>query len=300
MKTSAFDGVEAFLAVAELRSFTGAAARLGITPTAVSKAVKLLERRHGVILFQRTTRNVAPTEAGLALFAGMRPAAAQIGDAFAALNLYRDSPSGTLRLTVPRALGPMVLTPLVTRMRRACPDVKFDISLDDGAVDLLARGFDAGIRIGESVAQDMVALRLTPDLLWSVVGAPAYFDDSGVPATPEQLVEHETIRYRFLTSGAVARWKFIRDGRAFHVETGGALVVNDTTLIAQFVRHGLGLAYLPEIEIAPDLTAGRLLRVLQPFMPPTSGLYLYFPQSTQHQPKLRALIDMAASLRDGK
>lgn len=118
MKTSAFDGVEAFLAVAELRSFTGAAARLGVTPAAGSKAVKLLEWRHGVILFQRTTRNVVPTEAGLALFAGMRPAAAQIGDAFAALNLYRDSPSGTLRLTVPRALGPMVLTPLVTRMRR--------------------------------------------------------------------------------------------------------------------------------------------------------------------------------------
>ncbi|WP_038493071.1 LysR family transcriptional regulator [Janthinobacterium agaricidamnosum] len=296
MKTSAFDGVEAFLAVAELKSFTTAAARLGITPTAVSKAVKLLEQRHGVILFQRTTRNVALTEAGLSLFAGMRPAAAQIGDAFAALNAYRDRPSGTLRLTVPRALGALVMQPLASRMRQNCPDVKLDISLDDGTVDLVEQGYDAGIRLGQSVAQDMVAIRLTPDLSWSVVGAPSYFAAHGRPATPEQLVRHETIRYRFLTSGTLPRWKFIEQGQAFHVETSGGLIVNDTTLIAHFARQGLGLAYMADMEIAGDVAAGRLERVLESYIPATPGLYLYFPVRTQHQPKLRALIDLAAQL----
>ena len=169
MKTNAFDGVETFLAVAELKSFTAAAARLGITPAAASKAVKVLELRHGVILFQRTTRNVALTEAGLSLFADLRPAAAQVGDAFAALTAYRDSPIGTLRLTVPRALGAALVKNLVAACRRTYPDVKIDISLDDGAVDLIAQGFDAGIRLGHAVAQDMVAIQLTPALRWSAM-----------------------------------------------------------------------------------------------------------------------------------
>jgi DNA-binding transcriptional LysR family regulator len=297
MKDRSLDSVKTFLAVAECKSFTAAAARLDVTPAAVSKTIKVMEKRHGVVLFQRTTRSVALTEVGASLFTSLRPAAVQIDDAFAALNAYRNHPVGTLRLTVPRALGSLVLKPLVSHFRRVCPDVTLDISLDDGTLDLVASGFDAGIRLGQSVAQDMVAVRLTPDLSWSVVGSPAYFSRATRPLVPEDLIQHETIRYRFLTSGALHQWKFTKNRRPLVVETPGRLIVNDTTLIAEFARTGLGLAYLADIEVEGDLDSGRLEQVLKPFIPKTSGLYLYFPAQTQKQPKLRAFIDVAVDFR---
>lgn len=295
-ENTSLDGVKTFLAVAELKSFTAAAGRLGVTPTAASKAIKAMEQRHGVVLFQRTTRRVALTEAGASLFSHLRPAAAQIDDAFASLNAYRDHPMGTLRLTVPRALGSLVIKPLVAHFRLACPLVTLDVSLDDAAVDLVGSGFDAGVRLGQSVARDMVAVRLTPDLHWSVVGAPSYLAKAGIPLTPEELMRHETIRYRFLTSGALHHWKFVRGSQCFQVETPGGLIVNDTTMIAAFAREGLGLAYLADVETAEDVSQGRLQRVLKTFIPTTSGLYLYFPAATQKQPKLRAFIDIAVDL----
>ena len=295
MKPVSLGSIRIFLAVAEARSFTAAAIRLGVTPAAASKAVKLLETQHGVIVFVRNTRRVALTEAGSVLYASLLVASSQIDEAFAALTRFRDRPAGTLRLTVPRALGAWVLRGLAPRFRHACPDVSLDISLDDGEVDLLEQGFDAGIRLGQSVAQGMVAVRLTGDLAWSVVGAPAYFARAGRPAVPEELMRHETVRYRFQRSKALAPWAFVRDGERFHVETGHKLVVNDTGLIADFVRSGLGLAYLPDIEIAHDLADGRLERVLAPFIPSSSGLFLYFAARTQSQPKLRAFIDMATA-----
>ncbi|HEX8614492.1 MAG TPA: LysR family transcriptional regulator [Telluria sp.] len=293
MSDPSFDGLRAFLAVAELSSFTAAAARLGVTTTAVSKAVKLLEERHGAILLRRTTRHVALTEAGAALFALLRSAVDQIDQAFAALHASNGRPSGTLRLTMPRALGALQIAPLAERFRRRCPDVTLDIALDDGAVDLVAAGFDAGIRLGQSVAQDMVAVRLTPDLRWSVLASPAYLDRMGRPATPDALAAHQSLRYRFPGSGALQRWEFVRDGHAFHVDTSGGLIVNDTTLIRQFALAGMGLAYLPDMEAGADIDAGRLERVLASFVPTTSGLFIYFPVRTQHQPKLRAFIDLA-------
>lgn len=293
MANTSFDGLKAFLAVAELKSFTAAAARLDVTTTAVSKAVKLLERRNDVVLFQRTTRNVALTEAGANLFARLRAAVDQIDDAFADLHAAQGRPSGTLRLTMPRALGALAIEPLTLHYRRVCPEVALDISLDDGAVDLVAGGFDAGIRLGQAVALDMVAVRLTPDLPWSVVGSPAYFARAGRPASPEDLVRHETLRYRFLASGRLHHWEFHRNEQAFQVETSGKIVVNDTTLIRSFACAGMGLALLPDMETVADIDDGRLERVLQAFVRPTSGLFLYFPMRTQHQPKLRAFIDTA-------
>lgn len=295
MKPYSMEAIRIFLAVAEARSFTAAAIRLGVTPAAASKAVKLLEAQHGVIVLVRNTRRVALTEAGSALYASLLAATTQIDEAFLALTRYRDRPAGTLRLTVPRALGALVLKDLGPRFQRAYPDVALDISLDDGEVDLLEQGFDAGIRLGHQLAQGMVAVRLTDDLAWSVVGAPAYLARAGRPRIPEDLVRHATVRYRFHRSRALAPWSFVRDGDRFQVETGQQLVANDTGLIADFVRSGLGLAYLPDIEIAADLAAGRLERVLQPFVPRTAGLFLYFAAKTQSQPKLRALIDMAAA-----
>jgi DNA-binding transcriptional LysR family regulator len=293
MADTTFDGLQAFLAVAELRSFTAAAARLNVTTTAVSKAVKLLEVRHATVLFQRTTRHVALTEAGAALYGRLRGAVDEVDAAFAALHDAGGRPSGTLRLTMPRALGALLIEPLAARYRQACPDVTLDLSLNDGAVDLVAGGFDAGIRLGMAVAQDMVAVRLTPDLAWSVVGAPAYFAHAGRPETPEALLAHEALRYRFVASGGLPRWAFARDGQAFHVEPSGKIIANDTTMLRAFALAGLGLAYLPDMEAGADIAAGRLERVLADYVPTTSGLFLYFPVRTQQQPKLRAFIDLA-------
>ncbi|MGH8411817.1 MAG: LysR family transcriptional regulator, partial [Pseudomonas sp.] len=224
MNLDPFNGLTEFLAVAELKSFTQAAARLGVTPTAVSHAVKTLEKRTGVVLFQRTTRRVALTEAGMTLYSRLRPAAGEIDEALAALSGYRDRPMGTLRLTVPRLSGKLLIEPLFPRFREAFPDVVLDISLDDATVDLVTEGFDAGIRLGESIDKDMVAVRLTPDLNWSVVGSPAYFAKAGKPTTPEALTAHQTIGYRFLTSGMAHRWEFERAGREFTVGVQGGLI----------------------------------------------------------------------------
>jgi DNA-binding transcriptional LysR family regulator len=262
MKTASLEAIRIFIAVAETKSFTAAAIRLGVTPAAASKAVKLLEAQHGVMVFSRNTRRIALTEAGGVLYSSLLAATSQIDDAFLALTRFRDRPSGTLRLTVPRALGALVLKGLAPRFQRAHPDVSLDISLDDGEVDLLEQGYDAGIRLGQQVAQGMVAVRLSDDLKWSVVGSPAYFARAGRPQQPEELVRHETVRYRFHSSKQLPRWSFVRDGDSFHVETGQKLVVNDTGLIADFAH--------------------------------SSGLFLYFAAKTQSQPKLRAFIDMAA------
>jgi DNA-binding transcriptional LysR family regulator len=295
MKNTSLDGIRNFLAVAEHKSFSAAALHLGVTPTAVSKAVKVLEQQHGLMLFKRNTRSVALTEAGASLYGSLARATTQIDDAFAALAVFRDRPVGNLRLTVPRALGALVMKAVMPRFRSGFPEVTIDLSLDDGAVDLVAQGYDAGIRLGQSVEQDMVAVRLTGDLSWSVVGSPDYFERAGRPATPEDLLRHETMRYRFHTSGALHKWRFVRDGEEFFVETAAAIVVNDTTLIADFARSGLGLAYMPDVEIEQDIASGRLERVLQSYVPVSTGLFLYFPARTQSQPKLRAFIDTIRS-----
>jgi DNA-binding transcriptional LysR family regulator len=295
MKNTSLDGIRNFLAVAEHKSFSAAALHLGVTPTAVSKAVKVLEQQHGLMLFKRNTRSVALTEVGASLYGSLARATTQIDDAFAALAVFRDRPVGNLRLTVPRALGALVMKAVMPRFRSEFPEVTIDLSLDDGAVDLVAQGYDAGIRLGQSVEQDMVAVRLTGDLSWSVVGSPDYFERAGRPATPEDLLRHETMRYRFHTSGALHKWRFVRDGEEFFVETAAAIVVNDTTLIADFARSGLGLAYMPDVEIEQDIASGRLERVLQSYVPVSTGLFLYFPARTQSQPKLRAFIDTIRS-----
>jgi DNA-binding transcriptional LysR family regulator len=297
MKNHTLDGIRTFLAVARLQSFSAAAQSMEVTPTAVSKAIKVMERQHSVVLFIRNTRNVALTEAGAALYTTLAGAAKQIDDAFAALSLYRDKPAGKLRLTVPRALGALVMRTVIPRFRADHPAVAIDLSLDDAPVDLIAQGYDAGIRLGQSVEQDMVAVRLSGELQWSVVAAPEYLARRGTPALPEELLHHDTLRYRFHGSGALHRWRFVRKGEDYLVETDTALVVNDTTLLADFTRSGLGLAYLPDVEIAADLANGRLVRVLASWVPTTTGLFLYFPVHSQNQPKLRAFIDTALALR---
>lgn len=291
-----FTGLSAFLAVAEAGGFTGAAARLGVSPAAVSQAVKALEGRLGTLLFVRTTRRVGLTEAGTALLARVGPATAEIASAIEAAGAMGSVPTGLLRLTVPRMAVPLVVEPVVAALRRSHPRIAVEIAVDDATVDVTARGYDAGIRIGEYVERDMVAVRLTRDIAWSVVGSPAYLDARGRPERPEDLTRHEAIRYRFPTSGAIYRWEFERDGRALTVDPPGSLIVNDGDLLFAFARAGLGLSYVADIAVAAELASGQLEQVLQPFLPRTPGLFLYFPRRAQDQPKLRAFIDVARAV----
>lgn len=290
-RTDGFSGLSEFLAVAEHSSFRLAAARLSVTPAAVSQAIRALESRLGVSLFQRTTRSVGLTEAGRALLSRVRPAAAEIGDACEAIGAMRDRPGGLLRLSVPRISVPLIIEPVLPAFRQAYPDVGVEIDVNDAAIDLTAGGFDAGIRIGESIERDMIAVRLTPDIRWSIVGAPAYFTARGRPRTPEDLNNHECIRYRFAGSGSIYRWEFEREGREFSLDAPGSVIVNDGELQTTLAKKGLGLVYTANLVVEREIVSGELESVLAPFLPVTPGLFLYFPARTQTQPKLRAFID---------
>ena len=291
MATTSLDSIRAFLAVAKTHSFTAAAQSLEISPTAVSKAVRVMETKHGVELFQRTTRSVALTEAGAALYERLLVASEQIDEAFSSLNAYRDRPIGTLRVTAPRALGAIVFKRVIAQLRNKYPELRLELSLNDGIVDLVRSGFDAGIRLGHAVEQDMVAVRISPDLNWSVVASTAYIKKAGKPTKPMDLLTHQTIQYRFVSSGTVPPWRFLVDDEELLLQTERSIVVNDTATIAEFARQGLGLAYLPDIEIENDINNGQLVRVLTKYVSATPGLFLYFPQRSQRQLKLRALIE---------
>jgi DNA-binding transcriptional LysR family regulator len=291
-RSDGFSGLSEFLSVARHASFRAAAAELGVTPAAVSQAIRTLETKTGLVLFQRTTRRVGLTEAGEKLLARVRPAAAEIDGAFEALTDLRERPAGLLRLSVPRVALPLVIEPALPEFRRAYPDVAVDIDVNDAAVDLMANNLDAGIRIGEQVERDMIAVRLTPDLRWCVLGSPAYFAARGRPRTPEELTRHECIRYRFLTAGSIYRWEFVRAGREFSVDAPGNVTVNDGGLMMTCALKGMGLVYTADLFAARELAAGQLESVLEEFLPTTPGLFLYFPARTQTQPKLRAFIDM--------
>jgi len=296
MANDPFNGLREFLAVAESSSFTAASATLGVTPNAVSQTIRALEARLGLQLFVRTTRRVALTEAGSAFLSRVRPAASEIADAYELLGDFRDRPMGNLKLTVPRMAIPLVLTPLLPRFRQAYPDVSVEISIDDAAVDITERGFDAGIRIGEAVERDMIAVRLTPDITWAVVGAPSYFVKRGRPQTPEELTRHEAIRYRYPASGTIYRWEFEREGRDFSVDVPGGLTVNDFQMLVEMAQAGTGLAYLPDLSVRDAVASGRLERVLEAYLPRSPGLFIYFPAKAQTQPKLRALLDLTAKV----
>jgi DNA-binding transcriptional LysR family regulator len=287
-----FTGLSEFLAVATHASFRAAASELGVTSAAVSQAVRSLEERVGLPLFQRTTRNVALTEAGARLFARLSPAATEIGEAFDDLGELRERPMGNLRLSVPHIAIELVMLRALPEFRKAYPDVTIEIDVNDASIDLNEGQFDAGIRIGEFIERDMVAVRLTPDFRWLVVGAPAYFAIHGRPRSPQDLTKHDCIRYRFPTARTVYRWQFQRRGRDFSLDPPGAIVVNDHLAMISLAERGLGLAYTADLVAAPEIASGNLEAVLGSHLPTRPGLFLYFPKRIQAQPKLRAFIDV--------
>jgi DNA-binding transcriptional LysR family regulator len=279
-----------FLAIARHRSFRRAADEMGCTPSALSHALRSLEERLDVRLFNRTTRSVALTEAGQQLFARVAPAFRDIDDALEDLNTFRGTPIGTLRLNAARSSAEMVVRPLVSRFLAAHQRVQVDIVVSNALVDLVSGGFDAGIRFGETIAQDMIAMPIGPRQRSAVVASPDFLARHARPARPEDLKTLPCIRLRF-DSGRYYAWEFERGGVELAVEVDGPLTMNDQSLMVEAALDGVGLAYAFEGQVAALVAAGRLVRVLEDWCPSYSGFYLYYPSRRQLPAALRAFVD---------
>ncbi|HEU5274543.1 MAG TPA: LysR family transcriptional regulator [Xanthobacteraceae bacterium] len=290
VRQHALDGVEAFLSVAQHRSFRRAAAALGVTPSAMSQAVRALEARVGAALFIRTTRSVGLTEAGARFLSRAKPAFAEL---VAAAEVARDlgqRPAGLLRLSVPRAVVPILLQPLIASFCARYPEVEVEIAASAELIDLAAEGYDAGIRLGQFIAADMVAVRLTRPFRFVIVGSPAYLARRGTPERPDDLRRHACLRMR-RSNGALAHWSLADKGRAIEVAVSGPLIANDFPTLLGGAIEGVGLVQAPEPVAAAAVPAGKLVRVLEPFAPMAPGVFLYYPSRHQMTPKLRAFID---------
>jgi len=281
-----------FLAVATHRSFRQAAVELGVTPSALSHSLRALEERLGVRLLNRTTRSVALTEAGERLLGHIRPAFLDIRDAIDDLNAFRGQPMGTLRLNAARQSAHLVLLPLVTRFLRAYPDVRVEVRVDDALSDIVSEGFDAGVRFGERIAADMIAVPLGPRQCSAVIASPEFLERHAAPRTPLELRGLPCIRYRFL-GGVVYRWEFERDGEELEVEVDGPLTLSDQELMIDAALAGVGLAYVFEGRVTDLLAQGRLVRVLEDWCPDYPGFFLYYPSRRQLPAALRAFVDFA-------
>ncbi|OEZ93008.1 HTH-type transcriptional regulator PgrR [Janthinobacterium sp. HH107] len=281
----------AFAAVARLRSFRKAALERGVSASALSHALRALEERLGVRLLNRTTRSVTPTEAGQQLLARLAPAMREIDDALQDLSALQDVPAGTLRLNVPRPAARLLLAPMLAGFVARYPRVQVEVVTDDGMIDIVRDGFDAGIRFGEQVAADMIAVPVGAPQPFVVVASPAYLAAHGAPGTPRDLLAHACIGRRF-PSGRQYVWEFGQDGEAVSIAVGGPLVFDDDELMLRAARDGAGLAYVYEADARADIAAGRLACVLERCLPPPSRYFLYYPSRRQMPAVLRAFVDM--------
>lgn len=291
MRGAEYAELVAFIAVAQEKSFAQASVRLGSSRSALSHTIRSLEDRLGARLLNRTTRSVGLTEAGLMLFSRISPAFAEIRDAVARVRQFSDCPSGDVRITLPRLAAELVLAPVIGRFRREYPEVRLELSVNDALTDIVASGFDAGIRPGEMVQRDMLAVRVTPDLRFAIVGSPDYFQERPAPSVPGDLVKHDCINYRFTESGGVHRWPLAKEGKHFDVAVNGALILNDSNLVMLAAIEGAGLACTLESQVASHLATGNLIRVLEDWCPQFPGFFLYYPSQSHMAPALRVLID---------
>jgi len=290
VRHGALDGVEVFLTVAQHRNFRRAAAELGVTPPPIGQAVCALEARVGATLFARTTRSVGLTEAGERFLARAKPAFEELVAAGRVAGELGQRPAGLLRLSVPRAVVPIVLQPLIASFCRAYPEVEVEIAASEKSVDLAADGFDAGIRLGQFIAPDMVAVRLTPPFRFVIVGSPTYLARSGRPERPEDLRHHACLRLR-RSSGGPALWPLNDNGHPVEAAVSGPLIAHDFPTLLGAALEDMGLAQVPEPIAAEPVAAGQLVLVLESFAPMTPGVFLYHPGRRQVMPKLRAFID---------
>jgi DNA-binding transcriptional LysR family regulator len=291
MPRETLNDLTAFLAVAREGSFTRAAAQLGVSQSALSHTVRGLETRLGVRLLSRTTRKVAPTEAGERLLHSVGPKIGEIEAELSALAELRDKPAGTIRITAGEHSAETILWPALARLLPDYPDIKVEVVIDYGLTDIVAERFDAGIRLGEQVAKDMVAVRIGPDMRMIVAGTPDYFVRHGRPQTPQDLTAHNCINLRLPTLGGLYAWEFERDGRELRVRVEGQLIFNSTPLMLRAALDGVGLAYLPESRLKPYLDDGRLMQVLGDWCPPFAGYHLYYPSRRQTSPAFALLVE---------
>jgi len=281
MQRGSLDDLRAFAVVARERSFTRAAARLGVSQSALSHTLRELEARLGVRLLTRTTRSVSPTEAGERLLNTVGPRLEEIEAELGALGELRDKPAGTIRITATEYAADEILLPKLAKLLRAYPDIKLEIVIDYGLTDIVAQRFDAGVRSGEQVAKDMIAMRIGPDMRMAVVGSASYFKRQSEPKRPQDLVTHNCIKLRLPTHGGVYAWEFEKNGRELRVRVDGQLTYNTTAQMQTAALAGAGLAYVPEGLARLHIATGRLKRVLADWCPPYSGYHLYYPSRRQ-------------------
>ena len=286
-----FNDLAVFAAVAREHSFTRAAAKLGVSTSALSQTIRNLEERLGVRLLTRTTRSVAVTDAGERLLRTVAPRFEEIEAELAALSDLRERPAGTIRITAGEHPAVSVLQPALKKLLPDYPDIRVEIVSDYGLTDIVAHGYDAGVRLGEQVAKDMVAVRIGPDIRMAVVASPAYFEKHPVPQSPHDLTGHNCINIRMPTYGGLFIWEFEKDSREVKVRVDGQITVNNIALRLASALDGLGLAYVPEDQVLRQIQAQRLVRVLANWCPPFAGYHLYYPSRRQHSAAFGLMLD---------
>lgn len=296
MAFTPLNSLNAFLAVARRRSFAAAARDLGVSTSALSQSVRQLEERLGVALLTRTSRSVALTEAGQRLLENAGPAIDQALESLKTVTARAGEVSGRVKISVPSAAAPLVLARLLPKFVQKHPNVEADVDVDDGFVDIVSQGYDAGIRLVEAIDRDMVHVRLSPPCRVVVAGAPSYFKQRGVPQSPRDLLQHDCIGMRRARSGEPMAWELERGKKTWRVPVRGSITTNDPTLRRAVALAGVGLVYTLEPVIADELARGRLRVVLEPYAPSVPGLFLYFPSRAQISPAFRAFVDVARAI----
>ncbi len=291
MRRENFSELQAFLVVARARSFTKAAAQLSVSPSALSHSLRSLEERLGIRLLTRTTRSVSPTEAGERLLRTVGPHFEEVEAELAALNELRQRPAGTIRISVGEHAAITLVWPKLAKVLGRYPDVKVEINVEGGLIDIAAEGFDAGVRLGEQVAKDMVSVRIGPDVRFAVVGSRSYFAKHTPPRKPQDLVAHSCINLRQSTHGGLWAWDFERQGRELKVRVEGQIIFNNIFQARDAALAGFGLAYLPEDLARPYISKGQLSWVLQDWSPPWAGYHLYYPSRRQSSPAFALIVE---------
>ncbi|MFS7162426.1 LysR family transcriptional regulator [Serratia proteamaculans] len=292
MKKTDLSGLVAFVAIAQERSFRRAAARLGVTPPTLSHTMRELEAQVGIRLLNRTTRNVAPTEAGEHLLAQLVPAFTDIDTALESLNTFREQPQGLVRINAPRTAIELALVPHLGRLARDYPGITLEIVAQEGFANIVEQGFDAGIRLGKDLHNDMRAVRVTPDLRLAIVATPEYFQQYGKPNHPEDLLSHRCIGWRKIASGELYKWTFQKGTQALSVSVNSALILDDARLMLQAALAHAGIAFAIEEEVSEHLATGRLERVMADWCAPFPGFYLYYPNRRNHPVALTTVINV--------
>ena len=281
----------AFIVVARERSFTRAAAQLGVSQSALSHTVRRLEEKMGIRLLTRTTRGVSTTEAGERLYMNLGPHYEGIQTELSALYALNDKPAGTIRISTHDRPADTILWPKLSKLLPLYPELNIEISINYGLIDIVAERFDAGVRLGDQVAKDMIAVRLSPDVRMAVVGAPSYFKNRVIPQTPQELTGQNCIRLRLPTHGGIYAWEFEKGGQILHVQVQGQMIFNQSVHILNAALQGYGIAYLPEEQIKPYVDQGQLIQLLEPWCPTFPGYHLYFPSRRQSSPAFSLVVD---------